>query len=72
VLEKEIEIPDLELQGELAAAGPLPMNQLVARKDGWLVAGWRRKDRVIHVAPSSHVPPEAFSGGGPIGSLVSR
>jgi hypothetical protein len=48
------------------------MNQLVARKDGWLVAGWRRKDRVIHVAPSSHVPPEAFSGGGPIGSLVSR
>ena len=39
-----IDIPDLPLQGELAAAGPLPMQQLVARKDGWVVAGWRRRD----------------------------
>lgn len=38
-----IDIPDLPLQGELAAAGPLPINQLVARKDGWVVAGWRGK-----------------------------
>ena len=39
-----IDIPDLPLQGELASAGPLPMQQLVARKDGWVVAGWRRRD----------------------------
>lgn len=42
-----IDVEPLPLQGELAAAGPLPMNQLVARKDGWLVAGWRGKDPVI-------------------------
>ena len=36
-----IDIPDLPLQGELAAAGPLPLEQLDARKDGWVVAGWR-------------------------------
>jgi hypothetical protein len=71
VLEKEIDVPDLPLQGELEAVGPLPMNQLVARKDGWLVAGWRPKDPVIHVAPSTHLPPEALSGGGPVGSLAS-
>jgi hypothetical protein len=39
-----IDIPDLPLQGELASAGPLPMRQLVARKDGWVVAGWQRRD----------------------------
>ena len=39
-----IDIPALPLQGELAAAGPLPLQQLVARKDGWVVAGWRRRD----------------------------
>jgi len=39
-----IDIPDLPLQGELASVGPLPMKQLVARKDGWVVAGWRRHD----------------------------
>jgi len=43
----EIEIPDLPLQGELAAAGPLPMNQLTARRDGWVVAGWRQADPVV-------------------------
>jgi hypothetical protein len=72
VLEKEIEIPDLPLQGELEAVGPLPMNQLEARRDGWLVAGWRRKDPVSHVSPESHVPPEALVDGSPIGSFVSR
>ena len=39
-----IDIPDLPLQGELASAGPLSMKQLDARKDGWVVAGWRRRD----------------------------
>jgi len=72
VLEKEIDIPDLPLQGELAAAGPLPMNQLVVRKDGWLVAGWRGKDPVIHVGSAQHVPAETIVGGGSIDAIVSR
>ena len=24
------------------------MNQLVARKDGWVIAGWRKKDPVVY------------------------
>jgi len=50
-----IDIEPLPLQGEMAAVGPLPMNQLVARKDGWLVAGWRTKDRVIHLGATGGV-----------------
>jgi hypothetical protein len=42
VFDEVIEIKPLDLPGELAAAGPLTMKQLVARKDGWVVAGWRR------------------------------
>ena len=44
VFKSEIEIPDLPLEGELASAGPLPLNELVARRDGWLLAGWRARD----------------------------
>jgi len=70
-----IDIPDLPLQGELAAAGPLPIQQLVARKDGWLVAGWRSRgtsgfvpaagETIIHerVVPGTAVPAEILSGG---------
>ena len=42
VFKDAIEIEPLPLQGELASVGPLPMNQLESRKDGWLVAGWRK------------------------------
>jgi hypothetical protein len=52
-----IDIPELPLQGELAAAGPLAMKQLVARKDGWVVAGWRRRD------DGSHSMERSFEGG---------
>ena len=45
-----IDLPDLPLQGELAAAGPLPMHQLEARRDGWVVAGWRKRDAVMHLS----------------------
>jgi len=75
-----IDIPDLPLQGELAAAGPLPMNQLVARRDGWMVAGWRQRDAVIRVLEGlpgetiireeivpQAVPVEVLSGGGAAG-----
>jgi len=53
-----IDIPDLPMQGELASAGPLPMQQLVARKDGWVVAGWRRRDPAIN--SSQTVPGETM------------
>jgi hypothetical protein len=68
LLKADIEVPDLELQGELAHAGPLPMQQLEAHNDGWIVAGWRKKDRVISgmptpataaIAPALHT---AFAG----------
>jgi hypothetical protein len=42
LLKPEIEIPDLEPKGQLAVVGRLPMNELVARRDGWIVAGWRQ------------------------------
>ena len=43
-----IDVEPLPLKGELAAAGPLPMNQLVARKDGWVAAGWRKPYPVVY------------------------
>lgn len=48
VFDEVIDMKPLDLPGELKSAGPLPMEQLVARKDGWIVAGWRQPD-----APSS-------------------
>lgn len=46
VFDETIDIEPLELPGELKSAGPLPMDQLVARKDGWIAAGWRLPDQV--------------------------
>ena len=43
VFAQVIDIPDLPLQGELAAAGPLTLRELAARRDGWVVAGWRQR-----------------------------
>jgi hypothetical protein len=80
-----IDIPDLPLQGELAAAGPLPLRQLVARKDGWIVAGWQARDAggpamagslpgetILHEhrVPAMPVPAEVLSGGGIPGDAV--
>ncbi len=42
-----IDIPDLPLQGELAAVGPLPLGELAARRDGWVVAGWRDRSGAV-------------------------
>ena len=47
VFDEVVEIEPLELPGELESAGPLPIEQLVARKDGWVVAGWREPDRPL-------------------------
>ena len=43
VFKEVVDIEPLELPGELAAAGPLPLHRLEARRDGWLAAGWREK-----------------------------
>lgn len=48
VFKDVVDVEPLDLPGELKHAGPLPMEQLVARKDGWVAVGWRKKD----VAPS--------------------
>ena len=47
VFDEVVEIEPLQLPGELEAAGPLPLEQLVARKDGWVAAGWRKADPVV-------------------------
>ena len=63
VFKEVVDVEPLKLPGELERAGPLPMEQLVARKDGWVAVGWRKKDRVIHEAAvgevilSEHVVP---------------
>tara|TARA_Y100000385_G_C13040396_1_gene614991 strand:- start:1149 stop:1520 length:372 start_codon:yes stop_codon:yes gene_type:complete len=44
VFKEVVDIESLELPDQLAAAGPLPMEQLEARKDGWMAIGWREKD----------------------------
>ena len=54
-----VEIEPLPLEGELASAGPLPMNELTARKDGWVVAGWRKRDAGAFV-PAEVVLSERF------------
>lgn len=46
VFDEVVEMKPLELPGELERIGPLPMEQLAARKDGWIVAGWRQPDAV--------------------------
>ena len=43
VFKDVVEIEPLELPGDLAAAGPLPLKQFQARRDGWLAVGWRAK-----------------------------
>ena len=48
VFDEVVEIEPLQLPGELEAAGPLPLEQLVARKDGWVAAGWRKADPVVY------------------------
>ena len=47
VFKEVVDVEPLKLPGELERAGPLPMEQLVARKDGWVAVGWRKKDPVI-------------------------
>ena len=79
-----IDIPDLPLQGEVATMGPLPMQQLVASKDGWIVAGWRGRGAAAagtygNATPvigtpviAAPVPAEMLSGGtGPAAATLA-
>ena len=45
VFKEVLDIEPLELQGQLAVAGPLPMEQFVAQKDGWVALGWRKREQ---------------------------
>lgn len=57
VFKEVVEIEPLELPGDLAVAGPLPMEQLDARRDGWLAIGWREKDvDAVPATTASTVP----------------
>ncbi|NBW97050.1 MAG: hypothetical protein EBR28_10045 [Planctomycetia bacterium] len=47
VFKEVVDVEPLKMPGQLEAAGPLPMEQLVARKDGWVAAGWRKKDPAV-------------------------
>jgi len=47
VFKEVVDVEPLKLPGELAKAGPLPIEQLDARKDGWVAAGWRKPYPVI-------------------------
>ena len=51
LFKEEIDVKDLQLKGELAKAGPLPMHQFEAYDDGWIVVGWRAKDPGATAAP---------------------
>jgi hypothetical protein len=59
VFKEVVDIEPLELPGELAAAGPLPLHRLVARRDGWLAAGWREKDPTATEATTARDLPAA-------------
>lgn len=47
VFKEVVDLEPLKLPGELAKAGPLPIEQLDARKDGWVAAGWRKPYPVV-------------------------
>jgi hypothetical protein len=50
VFKEVVDVEPLKMPGQLAGAGPLPMEQFVARKDGWVAAGWRKKDQVVYAS----------------------
>jgi hypothetical protein len=48
VFKEVVDVEPLKLPGQLEQAGPLPIEQLDARKDGWLAAGWRKPYPVVY------------------------
>ena len=48
VFKEVVDVEPLKLPGEMEKAGPLPIEQLDARKDGWVAAGWRKPYPVVY------------------------
>jgi hypothetical protein len=64
VFEEVSDVKPLRLPAQLAHAGPLPMEQFVARKDGWVAVGWRKRGPetpVAAAAPAEGVVALAFN-----------
>jgi hypothetical protein len=55
VFKEVVDVEPLKLPGELEKAGPLPIEQLDARKDGWLAAGWRKPYPVVYESAPQEV-----------------
>jgi hypothetical protein len=71
VFKEVVDVEPLKLPGELEKSGPLPIEQLDARKDGWLAAGWRKPYPMVYgsvpgeivvsqESTLSHVVPTSF------------
>lgn len=70
VLAESIDVGPLPLRGQLESAGPLPIERLASRKDGWITAGWREKGTTFFDAtpvgePVPAVPSESQEVIGP-------
>jgi hypothetical protein len=61
VFKEVVDVEPLKLPGELEKSGPLPIEQLDARKDGWLAAGWRKPYPMVY----GSVPGEIVVSHGP-------
>jgi len=68
VFKEVVDLEPLKLPGELAKAGPLPIEQLDARKDGWVAAGWRKPYPVV----SESAPREIVVSQEPTVAMVVR
>jgi hypothetical protein len=67
VFKEVVDVEPLKLPGELQQAGPLPMEQLDARKDGWVAVGWRKPYPVVY----GSVPQEVIVGEPTVASAVT-
>ena len=47
IFKEVVDVESLELPGEMKSAGPLPLQQLVVSKSGWISAGWRKRDAAV-------------------------
>jgi hypothetical protein len=78
VFPSDVDVPGLlPLEGELASAGPLPLAQLEARRDGWIAAGWRSRDAGVRpaggtVSQPMRVTPVGVRSVATPGSIITR
>ncbi len=61
VFKDVVDVEPLKLPGELEKAGPLPIEQLDARHDGWLAAGWRKRDPAVDTTADAASEPTLAS-----------